>query len=65
MSLRVQHRASCSRKKKLTEEGAERAVRLVLKIHGLSVMPYKCRHCGGWHIGKTLAQKEALRGEMD
>ena len=26
------------------------------------LVPYRCNHCGGWHVGKTMApEREAAR----
>lgn len=50
MSIHETVKAACEGKVRRTRDGAKHAARRLRK-GGAAVAPYKCTHCGHWHVG--------------
>lgn len=49
----------CERKRPYSSvKYARNAAGLASKKASMPVVPYKCPHCGSWHIGKSMKRKE-------
>lgn len=53
MKRRAAAPESCTGKKKLGAVNAKLIAR-ALSEKGERVAPYRCTHCGGWHVGSQL-----------
>lgn len=48
----MSRRNTCDRKRTYTKEEAENVRVQTLRRRGIVVWPYRCEHCGWWHVGK-------------
>jgi len=52
-SKRAKRRKECERKSRYTEYGAHKRAAALAHATGQRISAYRCKWCGGWHVGHT------------
>lgn len=61
-SKRGQKRKACKRKvRHINQANAGYAAVLMRRKTGERIVPYKCQHCNGWHIGHPIGRFEEFK----
>src|SRR5689334_22400806 len=60
-----EEKVSCGKERFLTFAMADRVARLSRNRHDqVKLQPYRCKDCGGYHIGSSLGRRATKNGDL-